>query len=78
MKVVIAGGLIPIALAIIMFGTSRYFWSPLFLLATGATIISLANPSKITAILLIASLVLFVIAYTAEPRWLELWLKSVS
>jgi len=78
MKIVIAGGLIPIALAIYTFGMLHLFWSSLFLLSVGLTIISLAAPSKFTLYLLVASAILFVVSYFAEPRRLELVLASIS
>ena len=75
--VTIVGGMIPICLGIYVWGTLHLFFAPLFLISLGVCIISLSHPSKITLVLLVASVILFVISHFAEPLWLEKLLEHI-
>ena len=75
----IVGGMIPICLGIYVFAVSHLFWSPLFLIALGISIILFINgQAKAGFYGLGIVLILFVIVHFVEPKWIDLLVKQVS
>ena len=73
----IVGGMIPICLGIYVMATAHLFWFPLFCFALGLTIFSLnAKSLKFTGFCVVACLILYVIVYFVEPKWLDLLLAQ--
>lgn len=74
----IVGGMIPICLGIYVMATAHMFWFPLFCFSLGLAIFSLnANSAKLTGFCVLAVVILYVIVYFAEPKWLDLLLKQL-